>query len=95
MPRVPHRIDEIECRTTSPRLPIILCYQLVGRVTALGVRTGNVANLTRSDVRKFLRLASEVRLRPEVQESSLVAPNQALIELKAKITRGAEIPRPA
>ncbi len=86
-------LDEIEGRTPPPRLPIILCNQLVGRVAALGVRTGSVANLTRSDEREFLRLAAEVPLRPEVQKYSLVAANQTLIELKAKIIRGAEIPR--
>ncbi len=55
----------------------------------------SVANVTRFDVREFLRLAAEVPLRPEVQEYALEEANQALIELKAKKIRGAKVLRVA
>jgi propanol-preferring alcohol dehydrogenase len=53
----------------------------------------SVANVTRSDVREFLRQAAEIPLRPEVQEYALEDANQALIELKAKKIRGAKVLR--
>jgi len=55
----------------------------------------SVANVTRSDVREFLRLAAEIPLRPEVQEYALEEANRALIEVKAKIIRGAKVLRVA
>ena len=55
----------------------------------------SVANVTRSDVRDFLRLAAGIPLRPEVQEYPLEEANRALIELKAKIIRGAKVLRVA
>jgi propanol-preferring alcohol dehydrogenase len=53
----------------------------------------SVANVTRFDVREFLRLAAEVPLRPEVQQYPLEEANRALIELKAKKIRGAKVLR--
>jgi propanol-preferring alcohol dehydrogenase len=53
----------------------------------------SVANVTRADVREFLRLAAEVPLRPEIQEFALEDANQALGELKAKSLRGAKVLR--
>jgi propanol-preferring alcohol dehydrogenase len=53
----------------------------------------SVANVTRSDVSEFLRLAAEIPLRPEVQEYPLEEANRALIELKAKVIRGAKVLR--
>jgi propanol-preferring alcohol dehydrogenase len=53
----------------------------------------SVANVTRFDVREFLRLAAEIPLRPEVQEYPLEDANQALRELKAKKIRGAKVLR--
>jgi alcohol dehydrogenase, propanol-preferring len=53
----------------------------------------SVANVTRSDVREFLRLASEIPLKPEVQEYELADANRALIELKRGEVRGAKVLR--
>lgn len=53
----------------------------------------SVANITRSDVREFFRLAAEIPLRPEVQEYSLGEANRALSDLKAKRIRGAKVLR--
>jgi propanol-preferring alcohol dehydrogenase len=52
-----------------------------------------VANVTRFDVREFLRLAAEIPLRPEVQEYALEDANRALVELKQKSIRGAKVLR--
>jgi propanol-preferring alcohol dehydrogenase len=53
----------------------------------------SVANVTRLDVREFLRVAAEIPLKPEVQEYRLDEANQALRELKAKKIRGAKVLR--
>jgi propanol-preferring alcohol dehydrogenase len=52
-----------------------------------------VANITRADVREFLRLAAEIPLRPEVQEYPLAEANRALRELKRGEIRGAKVLR--
>jgi propanol-preferring alcohol dehydrogenase len=51
----------------------------------------SVANVTRDDVREFLRLAAEVPLKPEVEEYALADANRALVELKAKRVRGGKV----
>jgi len=53
----------------------------------------SVANITRQDVREFLRLASEIPLKPEVREYPLEDANTALLELKSKDVRGAKVLR--
>lgn len=53
----------------------------------------SVANVTRHDVREFLRLAAEIPLRPEVEEYPLEQANRALIDLKASGVRGAKVLR--
>ncbi len=53
----------------------------------------SVANVTRSDVREFLRLAAEIPLKPEVQEYELGDANRALVELKKGEIRGAKVLR--
>jgi alcohol dehydrogenase, propanol-preferring len=53
----------------------------------------SVANVTRSDVYKFLRLASEIPLKPEVQEYELAEANRALVELERGEIRGAKVLR--
>lgn len=53
----------------------------------------SVANVTRSDVRAFLRLAAEIPIRPEYREYELAAANRALIELKRGEIRGAKVLR--
>ena len=53
----------------------------------------SVANVARSDVRELLALAAEIPLRPETQEFSLEAANEALRELKTRKIRGAKVLR--
>ncbi|MDA8100493.1 MAG: zinc-dependent alcohol dehydrogenase family protein [Nitrospiraceae bacterium] len=53
----------------------------------------SVANLTRRDVEEFLRLAAEMRIKPEVQEYPLIDANRALLELKERKIRGAKVLR--
>ncbi len=53
----------------------------------------SVANVTRGDVREFLRLAAEVPLVPKVQEYELGDANRALAELKRGDVQGAKILR--
>jgi propanol-preferring alcohol dehydrogenase len=51
----------------------------------------SVANVTRSDVREFLDIASGIPVIPEVQEYSLEEANIALTELKQRKIRGAKV----
>jgi Zn-dependent alcohol dehydrogenases len=51
----------------------------------------SVANVARSDVREFLRLAAEIPIKPEIQEFGLQEANQALVELKERKIRGAKV----
>jgi len=51
----------------------------------------SVANVARSDVSEFLKLAAEIPIKPEFQEYSLEEANQALIELKERKIRGAKV----
>ena len=53
----------------------------------------SVANVTRSDVVEFLRLAAEIPLKPEVREYELWDANRALVELKKGEIRGAKVLR--
>jgi propanol-preferring alcohol dehydrogenase len=53
----------------------------------------SVANVTRGDVREFLTLAAEMRLRPEVQAYGLEEANRALREMKNGRIRGAKVLR--
>lgn len=53
----------------------------------------SVANVTRSDVREFLQLASDIPIKPEYQEYGLADANQALLELKERKIRGAKVLR--
>lgn len=53
----------------------------------------SVANVTRRDVRECLELASEIPIKPEVQEYALPDANQALVELKRGEIRGAKVLR--
>ncbi|MDR3637066.1 MAG: zinc-dependent alcohol dehydrogenase family protein [Isosphaeraceae bacterium] len=53
----------------------------------------SVANVTRFDVREFLRIAAEIPLRPTVEEYPLADANRALVELKQKRIRGAKVLR--
>jgi alcohol dehydrogenase, propanol-preferring len=53
----------------------------------------SVANVTRQDVREFLKLAAEAGIRPETQEYALEDANQALLELRQGKIRGAKVLR--
>jgi propanol-preferring alcohol dehydrogenase len=53
----------------------------------------SVANVTRGDVREFLELAAEAGIKPELQEYDLQDANQALVELRQGIIRGAKVLR--
>jgi alcohol dehydrogenase, propanol-preferring len=53
----------------------------------------SVANVSRTDVREFLRLAADMHIRPEVEEFNLADANRALMELKRKKIRGAKVLR--
>jgi propanol-preferring alcohol dehydrogenase len=53
----------------------------------------SVANVTRADISDFLRLASEIPIRPEVREYPLEEANTALLELKQRKIRGAKVLR--
>jgi propanol-preferring alcohol dehydrogenase len=50
-----------------------------------------VANVTQHDLRRFLPLAAEIPLRPEVQIYRLEDANQALLDLKRGFVRGAKV----
>ncbi len=51
----------------------------------------SVANVTRKDVREFLKLASEIPIKPEVKEFKMEDANKALLELKEGKIRGAKV----
>jgi alcohol dehydrogenase, propanol-preferring len=51
----------------------------------------SVANVARSDVSAFLRMAAEMKIKPEFQTFALAEANQALLELKAGKIRGAKV----
>jgi propanol-preferring alcohol dehydrogenase len=53
----------------------------------------SVANVSRTDISAFLELAAGVPIRPHVQEFSLEAANEALLELKERKIRGAKVLR--
>ena len=53
----------------------------------------SVANVARSDISEFLKLAAAIPIRPEVQEFSLEEANKALVELKEAKIRGAKVLR--
>jgi alcohol dehydrogenase, propanol-preferring len=51
----------------------------------------SVANLTRADAEDFMRVATRVPLRPEVERFPLTAANEALARLRAGTLRGAAV----
>lgn len=51
----------------------------------------SVANVARRDVGEFLELATEIPIKPEIQEFSLAEANRALVELKERKIRGAKV----
>ena len=53
----------------------------------------SVANVERRDVSEFLQLAAKIPIKPEFQEYNLEDANNALLELKSRIIRGAKVLR--
>jgi propanol-preferring alcohol dehydrogenase len=53
----------------------------------------SVANVTRADVREFLKIAAEIPIKPDVEEFDLIEVNRALVELKERKIRGAKVLR--
>ena len=53
----------------------------------------SVANVSRKDVMDFLVLASEMGIKPEVQEYALEEANEALVALMTRKIRGAKVLR--
>jgi propanol-preferring alcohol dehydrogenase len=51
----------------------------------------SVANVTRQDVTRFLELATDMGLKPEVEEYPLEQANQALVDLQIKRVRGGKV----
>jgi propanol-preferring alcohol dehydrogenase len=51
----------------------------------------SVANVTRSDVSRFLALADQIPILPEVETFGLESANRALMELKHRRIRGAKV----
>jgi len=51
----------------------------------------SAANVARRDVKEFLELAAEMKMKPEVQIYPLKDANQALVELKERKIRGAKV----
>jgi len=55
----------------------------------------SVANVTRRDVREMLALAADLEVEPEVREYALEDANEALLDLKRGVGRGAKVLRVA
>ena len=53
----------------------------------------SVANVARTDVAEFLKLAAEVPIKPEIEEYPLQEANRALVEIKERKIRGAKVLR--
>ncbi len=53
----------------------------------------SVANVSGRDLKEFLALAHEMRIKPEIQEFPLEEANRALMELKTRKIRGAKVLR--
>lgn len=53
----------------------------------------SVANITRKDVSEFLKLAEEMRIKPDVKEYPLAEANRCLMELKTRRVLGAKVLR--
>ncbi|PJB71588.1 MAG: hypothetical protein CO093_04740 [Alphaproteobacteria bacterium CG_4_9_14_3_um_filter_47_13] len=51
----------------------------------------SVANITRADVWEFLQLATDIPLKPEVQEYALEDTNKALLDMKNKHIKGEKV----
>lgn len=53
----------------------------------------SVANVSRRDVSEFLALATEMNIKPDIEEFALEEANEALVELKTRKIRGAKVLR--
>jgi hypothetical protein len=61
--------------------------------SALNKEIKSAANVSRRNLSEFLELASEMRIKPEIQEFALEEANQALVELKTRRIPGAKVLR--
>ncbi len=53
----------------------------------------SVANVARTDVAEFLKLAAEIPIKPRIEEYPLKEANRALVEIKDRKIRGAKVLR--
>jgi propanol-preferring alcohol dehydrogenase len=51
----------------------------------------SVANVTREDVKSFVRIAAEMSLKPEVEIYSFENANQAILDIKQRKIKGAKV----
>ncbi len=51
----------------------------------------SVANVTRNDVKEFLRIASEISLKPEIEMYPFEKANQAIMDIKHRHIKGAKV----
>lgn len=51
----------------------------------------SVANVSRSDVTGFLKIAADIGIKPEIEEYALTDANQALVDLKNKKIKGSKV----
>ena len=51
----------------------------------------SVANVTRKDVKEFIRIASEIPFRPEVQEYPFNKANEAIMDIKNRKVKGGKV----
>jgi len=51
----------------------------------------SVANVARADPEKFLQIAAEMEMKPEIEKYSLEEANQALIDIKSGDSKGAKV----
>ena len=51
----------------------------------------SVANVTRQDVREFIRIAANMKFKPEIQTYSFDDANRAILDIKNKNIKGAKV----
>jgi alcohol dehydrogenase, propanol-preferring len=51
----------------------------------------SVANVTSNDVRSFIRIAAEMKFKPEVEIYAFEDANKAIIDIKQRRIRGAKV----
>ena len=51
----------------------------------------SVANVTRYDVKEFIRIATEMQFKPEIQTYPFEEANQAIMDIKNQNIKGAKV----